>query len=140
MNECNGGPPRKLRMCLNRRKRPSGTALQERISEKSEAIKVPKISRQRSVEVVNATPSSPPPRGGFLRGCATRSAENNCSVTSSGERWNLQHTTMRVLAEVNKTFRRKRISEGVRFSMCPGPRAGEAPPSEVHSAMFGAGE
>ena len=32
------------------------TAFQERISERSEAIKVPKISRQRSVEVVKTTP------------------------------------------------------------------------------------
>ena len=82
------------------------TALQDR----SEAIKVPKISRQRSVEVVKTTHH--PPRSGFLhgvrwcsvtvslprqtrmsfrngylRGCVTRSAENICSVTSSCGDW-----------------------------------------------------
>ena len=59
-------------------------ALQERISERSEAIKVPNISRQRSVEVVKTTSQERMSfRSGSLRGCVTRSAENICSVTSS---------------------------------------------------------
>ena len=66
------------------------TALQERISERSEAIKVPKISLQRSVEVVKTTSQE--------RISARRTVEQYLDVS----------------AEVDKNVLQERISEGTR--------------------------
>ena len=137
MDESNIGPPRQLRLCLNRQKETVDevkTALQERISERSEAIKVPKISRQRSVEVVSSSPPSGAAfctaRGGavsrylsrWIKHVLPERASERISeqgevievpeTVSQGRR--LQRTVVQyldVFAEVDQTVLQERISE-----------------------------
>ena len=89
------------------------TALEEQISERSEAIKVPKISpdmRQAFVDRVEAENIALQER--IFEGMRDQtSREYFPCYFKLWEWWSLQHTTKRVLAEVDKTIRRKRISE-----------------------------
>ena len=68
-------------------------------------------------------------RSGFLRGCVSRSAEHICSDTSSCGSGGVRCAPGSVCSpRSTMIFIGSEVLKGVRFSMCPGPLTGEAPP------------